>query len=96
MFSSNKLSDQFTITQNKLGNGAFGSVYLAKINDKEIAVKCESKVNTNLTLIREFKICRKIYMVKKYLKYLYLINQQNVTPSEIEKYLSIFMVSGII
>jgi serine/threonine protein kinase len=86
MFSSNKLSDQFTITQNKLGNGAFGSVYLAKINDKEIAVKCESKVNTNLTLIREFKICRKIYMIKKYLKYLYLNNQQNVTISEVEKY----------
>ena len=69
MFSSNKLSDQFVITQNKLGNGAFGSVYVAKIDGKDIAVKCESKTNQNLTLIREFKICRKMYLVKKYLKY---------------------------
>jgi serine/threonine protein kinase len=72
MFSSNKLSDQFVITQNKLGSGAFGSVYIAKLNNKDIAVKCENKSNQNLTLIREFKICRKVYMVKKYLKYLYL------------------------
>jgi serine/threonine protein kinase len=68
MFSSNKLNDQFIITQNKLGNGAFGSVYLAKIDDKDIAVKCETKKSENLTLLREFKICRKIYMIKKYLK----------------------------
>ncbi len=75
MFSSNKLSDQFVITQNKLGSGAFGSVYIAKLNNKDIAVKCESKTNQNLTLIREFKICRKVYMVKKYLKYIYLSNE---------------------
>jgi len=69
MFSSNKLNDQMTITQQKLGNGAFGSVYIAKVNNKDVAVKCESKnKNDNLTLLREFKICRKIYMVKKYLK----------------------------
>ncbi len=75
MFSSNKLSDQFVITQNKLGSGAFGSVYVAKLNNKDIAVKCENKSNNNLTLIREFKICRKVYMVKKYLKYLYLCDE---------------------
>jgi len=67
MFSSNKLSDQFIITQHKLGNGAFGSVYVAKINNDKIAVKCESKKSNNLTLIKEFKICRKIYMIKKYI-----------------------------
>ncbi len=75
MFSSNKLSDQFVITQNKLGSGAFGSVYVAKLNNKDIAVKCENKSNNNLTLIREFKICRKVYMVKKYLKYIYLCEE---------------------
>jgi serine/threonine protein kinase len=69
MFNSNKLSDQLVITQNKLGSGAFGSVYLAKIEGEDAAVKCESKSSTNLTLLREFKICRKIYIVKKYLKY---------------------------
>lgn len=70
MFSSNKLTDQFTITQNKLGNGAFGSVYVAKLDDKEIAVKCESKENNNnLTLLKEFKICKKIYTIKQKLKY---------------------------
>ena len=38
MFSSNKLSDQFVITQNKLGNGAFGSVYVAKINNNKMLI----------------------------------------------------------
>ena len=69
MFNSNKLSEQLTITQNKLGNGAFGSVYLAKVDGQDVAVKCESKSQPNLTLLREFKICRKIYIVKKYLRY---------------------------
>lgn len=69
MYNSYKLSDQFIITQNKLGNGAFGSVYVAKIDGKEIAVKCESKNGQTLTLLREFKICRKIYLIKKYIKY---------------------------
>lgn len=71
MFSSNKLNDHMTITQEKLGNGAFGSVYMAKINNKDVAVKCENKEhNDNLTLLREFKIGRKIYMIKRYIKYL--------------------------
>jgi len=71
MFSSNKLTDQMIITQEKLGNGAFGSVYMAKIDNKDVAVKCENKEkNENLTLLREFKIGRKIFMIKKYLKYL--------------------------
>ena len=43
--SSNKLSDQFIITQDKLGSGSFGSVYLANLNNKKIAVKCEEKKN---------------------------------------------------
>ncbi len=77
MFSSNKLSDQFVITQNKLGNGAFGSVYVAKLNNKDIAVKCESKSTNNLTLIREFKIFRKIYTVKKFIKYLNYAKNEN-------------------
>jgi serine/threonine protein kinase len=63
-----------TITQEKLGNGAFGSVYMAKINNKDVAVKCENKEkNENLTLLREFKIGRKIYVIKKYLKYLEIV-----------------------
>ena len=69
MFSSNKLSDHFIITHDKLGNGAFGSVYIAKMNNNDIAVKCESKENNNnLTLLREFKICKKIYTIKKKIK----------------------------
>lgn len=78
MFSPAKLSEQMTITQNKLGNGAFGSVYVAKINNKDVAVKCESKEKSdNLTLLREFKICRKIYIIKKYLKLLKSQNKHN-------------------
>jgi serine/threonine protein kinase len=68
MFSSNKLTDQMMITQEKLGHGAFGSVYIAKCGNKDVAVKCENKdKNNNLTLLREFKIGRKIFMIKKYL-----------------------------
>lgn len=72
MYSSNnnKLSDQLTITQNKLGSGAFGCVYIAKSDGKDIAIKCESKNSQVLTLLREFKICRKIYLIKKYVRYL--------------------------
>lgn len=78
MFCSNKLSDQFIITQNKLGNGAFGSVYIAKVDNKEIAVKCESKNSDTLTLLKEFKICRKIYLIKKFLKNLKSINDNKI------------------
>lgn len=67
--NKNKLSDQLIISQKKLGNGAFGCVYMAKSDGKDIAIKCESKKSPILTLLREFKICRKIYMVKKYIKY---------------------------
>ena len=71
MYNSNtKLSDQLTITQNKLGNGAFGCVYVAKSDGKDIAIKCESKISPVLTLLREFKVCKKIYTIKKYIKYL--------------------------
>ena len=80
MFGSNKLNDQMTITQQKLGNGAFGSVYVAKVGGKDVAVKCESKdKNENLTLLREFKICRKIHVIKKYLK---LLSENNADNSD--------------
>ena len=72
--STNKLSDQLTITQSKLGNGAFGCVYMAKSDGKDIAIKCESKNSQVLTLLKEFKICRKIYLIKKYVKYLGYLN----------------------
>ena len=80
--SNNKLSDQLTITQSKLGNGAFGCVYMAKSNGKDIAIKCESKNSQVLTLLREFKICRKIYLIKKYIKY---ISHLNNTSDEKDK-----------
>jgi serine/threonine protein kinase len=79
MFNSNKINEQMIITQEKLGNGAFGSVYIAKINNKDVAVKCENKEkNDNLTLLREFKIGRKLFIIKKYLKYLSLQQTKNL------------------
>ena len=80
--NNNKLSDQLTITQSKLGNGAFGCVYVAKSDGKDIAIKCESKNSQVLTLLREFKICRKIYLIKKYVRY---INYLNITSDSNEK-----------
>jgi len=80
--NTNKLSDQLTITQSKLGNGAFGCVYIAKSDGKDIAIKCESKNSQVLTLLKEFKICRKIYLIKKYIKY---INYFNITTDTDEK-----------
>ena len=77
--SNNKLSDQLTITQSKLGNGAFGCVYVAKSDGNDIAIKCESKNSQILTLLREFKICRKIYLVKKYVKYINFLNKTTDT-----------------
>lgn len=79
---NNKLSDQLTITQSKLGSGAFGCVYVAKSEGKDIAIKCESKNSQVLTLLREFKICRKIYLIKKYVRY---INHYNETTDTKEK-----------
>ena len=73
--TQNKLSDQLIITPQKLGNGAFGCEYMAKSDGKDIAIKCESKESPVLTLLREFKICRKIYMVKKYIKYIEHLNK---------------------
>jgi serine/threonine protein kinase len=84
MFNSNKLVDQMKITPDKLGNGAFGSVYVAvDNNNNNIAVKCESKEkkdNNSLTLLREFKISRKIFIINKYI---------NITESNNESYKNI-------
>jgi serine/threonine protein kinase len=82
--SSNKLSDQFIITQDKLGSGSFGSVYLANLNNKKIAVKCEEKKNNSLTLLREFKICRKIFLIKKYIKF--KSEEKNIDKTNIDTY----------
>ena len=68
MYNLNKLNEQMTITHEKLGKGSFGSVYKAICNNNNIAIKCETKENNdNLTLIREFKICKKIYTIITYI-----------------------------
>jgi serine/threonine protein kinase len=97
MSNLNKLSDKLTITQNKLGNGAFGSVYLAKIDGQDVAVKCESKTANNLTLLREFKICKKFYIVKKYIKLLNLRLKANKDDKEkIDKSIELLKNSSVI
>jgi serine/threonine protein kinase len=69
MFSE-KISDFLKITVNKLGNGAFGSVYVAEKadNNKKIALKVEDKEKLDsLTLRNEFLMLRKISLLKKYI-----------------------------
>lgn len=75
---NNKLSDQLSITHEKLGSGAFGNVYKARTNGTEVAIKCESKLGSVLTLLREFKLCRKLCIISKYIEYYYeLLNITN-------------------
>lgn len=63
------LNEKILITDNSLGTGSFGQVFVAHVNGKKVAIKCEKKKTAEtLTLLREFKICRKIYLIKKYLK----------------------------
>jgi serine/threonine protein kinase len=69
MFSE-KISDLLKITFNKLGNGAFGSVYVAVKSDdnKNIALKIENKEKSDtLTLRNEFFMARKISLLRKYI-----------------------------
>lgn len=80
--TAGKISDFFTISNNKLGNGTFGCVYMANLDGDDIAVKCESKEKNILTLMREFKICRKIYIVKKYVKYLNVFEQMTKSKAD--------------
>lgn len=80
MYNMNKLNEQMTITHERLGKGSFGSVYKALSNEKEIAIKCESKdKNNNLTLLKEFKICRKIFTIIKHINEGYIDNNNNIT-----------------
>jgi serine/threonine protein kinase len=83
MYYSNKLNDQINITHDKLGKGSFGSVYKAIYNNKEIAIKCETKEkNNSLSLLREFKICRKIFMITKYLTFKELLSKEDNNNEE--------------
>lgn len=85
--NNNKLSDKIEITPKMLGRGSFGEVYIAKENGKSVAVKCEDidkNKNKSLTLLKEFKICRKIDIIREYINYV-AKNDNNRYKNEINK-----------
>jgi serine/threonine protein kinase len=67
MFNSNKVKDELKILPNSIGEGSFGFVHQCIIDGKKYAIKCEDKNNENLSLLKEFKMCRKIFNVQRYL-----------------------------
>lgn len=84
---NNKLSDKIEITPKILGKGSFGEVYIAKENGKSVAVKCEdleNSKNKSLTLLKEFKICRKIDTIRDYINYVSQ-NNNNKYKNELNK-----------
>lgn len=84
MFSE-KISDFLKITVNKLGNGAFGSVYVAEKadNNKKIALKVEDKEKLDsLTLRNEFLMLRKISLLKKYILCKDVIEKKNLEKND--------------
>lgn len=68
MFNLNKVKDQLQILTESVGEGSFGCVHICVIDNKKYAIKCEDKTKNNiLSLLKEFKMCRKIYNVQKFL-----------------------------
>jgi serine/threonine protein kinase len=68
MFNLNKVKEQLHILPDSVGEGSFGCVHLCLIDNKKYAIKCEDKTKgTILSLLKEFKMCRRIYNIQKYL-----------------------------
>ena len=63
-----KIKNELRILTESVGEGSFGCVHTCLIDGIKCAIKCEDKIkNTSLSLFKEFKICRKIYNIQKYL-----------------------------
>lgn len=83
MFSKNSNDKSFKLTQNQIGKGSFGCVFIGETDEGIVAAKCEKKTKNkkSMTLLKEFTICKSFYLITNYIG---LINTNNNLEKDIK------------